>query len=327
MEWSERIGRRLKLRDLHILLAVAQCKSIAKAADLLAISQPVVSKAIADLERMLDVRLVDRDRHGAEPTIYGEALLKRGLAAFDELRQGVKDVELLIDPTAGRLRIGTSVGMDAGLIPAIVDRLSRQYPRMSFDVTLFLNTLLLQELRARNFDLVVGRWPRSLAEPDVNLEILYDEPVFVVADRKNVWARRRRIELAEIIDEKWIFPAPDHPVFNVAADAFRAQRLEMPRAVVTSTSLPMDFAMLATGRFLAVFSRSVVQFAAERLSLKVLPVNLSAKSTTIGIVTLKNRTLNPLTNLFIQCARDLTKSFAVTSPVKPRKRRTRGIDS
>src|SRR5215470_15827993 len=105
MEWSERIGRRLKLRDLHILLAAAQCKSIAKAADQLAVSQPVVSKAIADLERMLDARLVDRDRHGAEPTIYGEALLQRGIAAFDELRQGVKDVELLVDPTAGRLRI------------------------------------------------------------------------------------------------------------------------------------------------------------------------------------------------------------------------------
>src|SRR5215813_7896973 len=78
MKWSERIGRRLKLRDLHILLAVAQCESIAKAANQLAITQPVVSKAIADLERMLGVRLIDRDRHGAEPTIYGEALLKRG---------------------------------------------------------------------------------------------------------------------------------------------------------------------------------------------------------------------------------------------------------
>src|SRR5262245_61400552 len=80
MEWSERIGRRLKLRDLHILLTVAQCRSIAKAADQLAVSQPVVSKSIADLERMLKLRLIDRDRHGAEPTIYGEALLKRGLS-------------------------------------------------------------------------------------------------------------------------------------------------------------------------------------------------------------------------------------------------------
>src|SRR5437870_10294791 len=145
MEWSERIGRRLKLRDLHILLAVAQCRSVAKAASQLAVSQPVVSKAIADLERTLGVRLIDRDRHGADPTVYGDALLRRGIVAFDELRQGVKDIEFLVDPTAGLLRIGASVGMDAGLIPAVVDRLSRQYPAMTFDVVLSLNTLLLQE--------------------------------------------------------------------------------------------------------------------------------------------------------------------------------------
>src|SRR5712692_7660972 len=111
MEWSARIGRRIKLRDLHILLAVAECRSMAKAAEHLAISQPVVSKVIADLEHALGVRLLDRDRHGAEPTIYGAALLKRGTAAFDELKQGVKDIEFLADPTAGELRIGSTAPM------------------------------------------------------------------------------------------------------------------------------------------------------------------------------------------------------------------------
>jgi DNA-binding transcriptional LysR family regulator len=258
----------------------------------------------------LEVRLIDRDRHGAEPTIYGEALLKRGMIAFDELRQGVKDIEFLVDPTAGRLRIGTSSGMDAGLIPGIVDRLLRQYPKMTFDVALVPNTLLLQELRARNLDIVVGRWPRSFAEPDVNMEILYDEPIFVVAHKTSVWARRRRVELAEIVNENWLLPWPGHLVSMLAAEAFRAKGLEMPRAVVTSGSLPMHFAMLATGRFLGVYSRSVVLFGAQRLSLKILPVDLSAQSTPIGIMTSKNRTPNPLTKLFIDCARDVTKSFA-----------------
>ena len=94
MDWSERIGRRIRLRDLHILLAVVQCKSMAKAAEHLAVSKPVVSKVIADLEHTLGVRLLERDRHGAEATIYGAALLKRGLIVFDELHQGVKDIAL-----------------------------------------------------------------------------------------------------------------------------------------------------------------------------------------------------------------------------------------
>jgi DNA-binding transcriptional LysR family regulator len=106
MERSERIGRRIKLRDLHILLAVVQCKRLAMAAKQLAISRPVVSKAIADLEQVLGVRVLARDRHGAEPTAYGAALLKRGITVFDELRELVKDIEFLVDPTAGEVPIG-----------------------------------------------------------------------------------------------------------------------------------------------------------------------------------------------------------------------------
>ena len=99
MQWADRIGRRIKLRDLHVLHAVAQAGSMTKAAGDLAISVPVVSKAIAELEHTIGVPLLDRSPKGVEPTAYGRALLRRGLVAFDELRQGVRDIEFLADPT------------------------------------------------------------------------------------------------------------------------------------------------------------------------------------------------------------------------------------
>src|SRR5450755_4778866 len=108
MQWEDRIGRHIKFRDLHIVLAVAQAGSMLKAAEELAISQPVVSKVIADLEQTLGVRLFDRSRKGVEPTASGRALLNRGRAAFDELKQGVNEIEFLNDPTAGELRTGAS---------------------------------------------------------------------------------------------------------------------------------------------------------------------------------------------------------------------------
>src|SRR3954471_3868278 len=105
MDWDARIGGRVRLRDLHILLAVVQCGSMAKAAGQLGVSQPSVSEAIAGLEHALDVRLLDRGRRGIAPTIYGTALLRSGRAAFDELRQGIRQIEFLADSTAGELRI------------------------------------------------------------------------------------------------------------------------------------------------------------------------------------------------------------------------------
>src|SRR5262245_54124949 len=121
MHWDHRVGRRLKLRDLNILLAVAEAGSMAKAATRLAISQPAVSRAIADMEHTLGVTLFDRSPHGVEPTPYGQALLKRGVAVFDELKQGVQDLEFLANPTVGELWIGSTPGLAEGIVLAAIE--------------------------------------------------------------------------------------------------------------------------------------------------------------------------------------------------------------
>ena len=134
MQLSERIGRRLRLRDLNIFLVVAKERSMSKAAAQLAVSQPAVSKAIAEMEFTLGVPLLDRGPRGVEPTLYGRALLKRSVAIFDELRQSVTDIESLLDPTAGEARVGTSETLATGLVPAVLERLTRRHPRISFHV-------------------------------------------------------------------------------------------------------------------------------------------------------------------------------------------------
>src|ERR1700704_5196923 len=136
MDWGERIGRRLKLRDLHILIAVVQYGSMTKAARHLSVSNPVISKAVADMEHTLGVRLLDRGPQGVEPTIYGRALLKRSVAVFDELKQSVRDIESLGDPNSGEVRIGCTEPMAAGFVSAVIDKLSRQYPQFVFQLEL-----------------------------------------------------------------------------------------------------------------------------------------------------------------------------------------------
>src|SRR5499433_1393534 len=134
MQWSERIGRPIKLRDLHVLQAVAQAGSMTKAAHQLAISVPVVSKAIADLEHTVGVPLLDRSPQGVAPTAYGRALMHRSVIAFEELRQGIKDIESLADPTAGEIRIGTTPPLSASFLSTVIDRMSRRHPRIVFRV-------------------------------------------------------------------------------------------------------------------------------------------------------------------------------------------------
>src|ERR1700759_4703241 len=134
MDWSERIGRRIRLRDLHIVLAVAEAGSMAKASHRLAISHPVVSKTISDLEHTLAVKLFDRTSQGVELTTYGQALLKCGVNVFDEMRQGLKQIEFLADPTSGELAVGCPEIMNAVIIPAAAQSLLKQHPRVQLRV-------------------------------------------------------------------------------------------------------------------------------------------------------------------------------------------------
>src|SRR6185312_3891645 len=155
MRWTDRIGRRLKLNDLHVLMAVIQCGSMGRAAAQLHTSQSAISRSVADLEHALGVRLLDRGPQGIEATEYGRALLDCGVAVFDDLRQGVKNIEFLAEPTAGEVRIGRSAIRGASFGSAVVDRLSRRHPRIMFHlVTAYVGTLH-RDLHERNVDLLI----------------------------------------------------------------------------------------------------------------------------------------------------------------------------
>jgi DNA-binding transcriptional LysR family regulator len=311
MDWADRIGRRIRLRDLHIVLAVAERGSMAKAATHLAISHPVVSKTISDLEHVLGVRLFDRNSQGVELTAYGQALLKCGVTVFDEMRQGLRQIEFLAAPDSGELRVGCSEITMAGLLPAIAEEFSRQYPRIRLHVMLATTaTLQFQALRERNIDLLVVRMPRPFMEDDLVAEILFDEPFQVVAGAQSTWARRRHIELADLVDEPWVLPPYDSVPGSFILEIFRANKLQPPSPGIVSLSGQLTVTLIAGGRFVGMLPSSVARFNAGRGGLKILPVKLPALRFAVCIVTVKNRTLSPLAEIFIGCARDTAKSIA-----------------
>jgi DNA-binding transcriptional LysR family regulator len=311
MQWPDRIGRRLKLRDVHILLAVVESGSMARAAQHLSITQPVISKAIADLEHVLGVRLLERSRHGVKVTPYGQALLESGLSAFDELRRGVQKIEFLTDPTAGEVRIGATEPITAGLLPVAIDRLCHRHPRLSVDVVQAPTTAALyRELRERTVDFVIGRVAATALEHDLTVEVLFNEPILVVAGSQSVWAGRRQIAHSELINARWVLPRAGTPARSIIAEWFQACRLELPRAAVVCNSIQLQNALIATGDFLTLLPRSLLQFSAKRLAIKVLNVKLPAAQGPVGIVTLRNRQPAPVTQRFIDCIRDVAKPLS-----------------
>ncbi len=309
MQLSDRIGRRIKLQDLHILMAVVQDGSMGKAARRLHTSQPNISRSIADLENALGVRLLDRHRQGIEPTNYGRALLDGGVAVFDDLRQAVKNIELLANPAAGEVRIGCNPLVATSFVSAIIEHLSRRCPGIAFHLVTAQVATLHHELSERNVDLLIAR-RLPLADERLDFEFLFDNSLVVVAGAQSPWVRRRRIELSELVGQSWILPPPETTTGSVALDAFRASGLDYPRATLVTNSLEVRIGLMATGRFITIVPKSILRFPAKRSELKVLPVELPTAPFPVGIVTLKNRTLSPVAQLFIQHAREVAKPLA-----------------
>jgi DNA-binding transcriptional LysR family regulator len=318
VDWDARIGGRVRLRDLHILLAVVQCGSMAKAARQLGVSQPAVSEAIAGLEYALNVRLLDRGRRGVEPTVYGNALLKSGRAAFDELRQGIKQIEFLSDPTAGDLRIACPESISSGILGPIIKQMSELYPRARLFVEPFLIGArpLFPQLDNREVDLVIMRPSAPLKQDDYAVEILFNDRIRLAAGKHGPWARRRKIDLAELVNEPWITVPFDDIGGLVLVDAFRALGLEAPRITVTTFSIHLRNSLAASARFIAALPASVLRLNGENL--RELPIDLPEPPWPVVIVTPKKRASNPIAERFVGCAREVAKSMVEGSRGRPR---------
>jgi DNA-binding transcriptional LysR family regulator len=267
---------------------------------------------IADLEHALGVRLLDRTPQGVETTAYGVALDRRVIAAFDELKQGIKDIEFLSAPTVGDVRIGCPESISAAILQPICEAFVQQYPRVVLDVDTVNTLSFAQKLRNRSLDVVLARggWPLEDAQlvTDFNLETLYDdernccresEPVGGAAQGQYFRVTRRTLDP----DQRRPMELSSH------CDRFPdARGVEIPKVSIKTISVHLRANMVATGKFITTFPRSVVDLYADRFGLKVLPVDLPNSNWPVKIATLRNRTLSSVVERFIACAQDTARS-------------------
>ena len=312
MDLTDRVAYRLKLRDLRMLDTVVRQGSMAKAAEQLNLSQPAISKAIAEMEHVLGVRLIDRGRQGVEPTPYGLALLKRGAAIHDELRQGVAEIEHLSAPATGAVRIAAPDPFAAGLLPKLIGQFTKEYPRATVHVTqtpvaaLQVLAPRYHDLRMRNVDLVLGPIFGSLDDDDLAALPLFKDPAVIAAGADNPWKRRRRIALSDLMNERWILQPADTMAGRSHLEAFCAAGLGTPTRLITTSSVLTQIALAAAQRYLTILPASTLHFSGSRLGLAALAPRLKIDPLTEAIVTLKKRTISPVAHQFIEMTQDIT---------------------
>jgi DNA-binding transcriptional LysR family regulator len=303
MPWEDRIGRRLRLKDLHTLQIVADAGSMAKASRYLSLSQPAISKAIADMEHFIGTSLLDRSAHGVELTASGQLLIARSRVIFDELREGIKDIEHVSDPTRGEIRIGTTEPI-TGFLAEIVSKMSRAYPQITYQVAVSDSTTLVNNLRERDLDVVITRWTDNSLADDLAAETLLKAPLAVLADRRHPLVKRKKLSLGDTMDEAWTLSPADSFLGRIVADVFRRRKLALPPAVVTSLSINMRLNLLASGRFLTMLPARMVHQRAYRSWLRALDIDLPESTGPIAAITVKRRRVGGPLKLFQAACRE-----------------------
>jgi DNA-binding transcriptional LysR family regulator len=309
MEWDDRIGRRLRLKDLHTLQIVAEVGSMAKASEHLALSQPAISKAISDMEHTLGAPLLDRSSRGVELTECGRLLVERGRVIFDEVRQGVLDIEYLTDATRGEVRIGTSEPVSF-FVSQIICRLTRKYPRITYRVMVSDSDTLARALRERALDVVLTRWIPPLVADDLAAEVLYEAPLAAMANKGHPLLHRNKLKLVDLMEEQWTLSPLDSVLGRMVADVFRRRRLALPSAVVSTISIYMQLNLLASGRFISVLPMTMLRHRANSTWLRALSVDLTDSSGPIASITVRKRRSAGAVRLFQAMSRAICKEFS-----------------
>ena len=280
---------------------------MAKASARLALSQPAISKAVSEMEHTFGAPLLNRSSRGVELTQCGRLLLDRARVIFDEVRQGASDIEHMSDPTRGEVRIGTTEPV-TGVVSDIITGLVRKYPRICYHVTVSDTDTLGRELRARTLDVLVTRWVPPLVGDDLVAQILFKSPLAVMAERRHPLLRRKKLSLADLMDEQWTLSPPDSFLGRIVADLFRRRNLPLPPTVVTTISIYMRLNLVARGRFLTVLPLTMLRHRSNSAWLRAVSVDLSDSSAPIASITLKGRRGGGAVKLFEQACLDVSRT-------------------
>ncbi|MET3918064.1 LysR family pca operon transcriptional activator [Variovorax sp. OAS795] len=198
--------RNVQLRHLRCLVAVAQERHLARAAERLSLSQPAVSKTLSELEAIVGTRLVERSKAGRRGVQglapAGEQLLAHALRVLEALDASAQAVSPAAGGRIERLRIGGLPSVAPALLPVALARFREHWPAVQVVVKSAANPVLLDELRAGELDMVVGRMSDPRLMGGLSFELLYTEPlVFAVRVGHPLAARSTRtVSVQAVLD-------------------------------------------------------------------------------------------------------------------------------
>src|SRR5262245_18139580 len=297
----------LKLRHLQLLVALDQFRHLGRAAAFLSLTQPAVSKSLAEIERMFGLDLFVRSTRGTEPTAYGATVVRFArsvLADYDRTRD---EIAAVASGSAGRTRVGAMVVATPGLLTRAVELLKSRSALTMVSIEEGDLTRLMTRLRVGELDLIVGRLEQGYAAPDLETEALYDETMCLVARPDHPMAKKARPSWNELAELPWVVPPPWASSRIKLNQVFYQHGLNPPVDLIETASFLAMLSFVRQRPAIGFVGRAVARYLEKEGLAKTLAVKLPIELPPVGIITLRGRSRTPATTQLVEALRKAPK--------------------
>jgi len=307
----------LKLKHLQLIVALDEFRHLGRSAEFLSLTQPAVSKSLAEIERMFGLDLFVRSTRGTEPTAYGEKVARFArsvLADFDRTRD---DIAMVASGGAGRIRVGAMVVATTSLLAGAVEQLKKQSPHTTVSVEEGDLTRLLPRLRVGELDFIVGRLEPGYAAPDLETEALYTEPMCVVVAPNHALARLRKPAWADLAVHPWVVPPAWASSRVKLNQMFYKHGLQPPPDIVETASFLVTLTFLRQRRCVGFVARDVARFLASERLARALPLEVPIELPPVGLIMLRGGLRTPAGARLVDAIRSVAHRVSSARP-RPR---------
>lgn len=304
----------LKLRHLQLLVALDEFRHIGRAAEFLSLTQPAISKMLAEIERMFGLALFVRSTRGTEPTAYGDAVIRFARSVLADYSRTQDEISAVSRGAAGRVSVGAMVVATPNLLVNGIERFKARSPNSSVLVEEGDLKRLLPRLRMGELDLFVGRLEPGYAAPDLETEALFDERMCVVVPESHPVADMADPQWADLAREAWVVPPPWASSRIKLNQMFYRHGLNPPEDVIETASFLMILTFMQRRRAVGYLALGVAQHFAQMGLVKVLPLELPMELPPVGMITMRGRLTTPTCLQLMECLRSVTESPSATEP-------------
>ncbi|MGH8417473.1 MAG: LysR substrate-binding domain-containing protein [Pseudomonas sp.] len=292
---------RLRVKQLQLVIALDEHKSLHKAAAVLSVTQSAASKALHELEVMLDAALFERSASGMIPNQYGRRVIEYARLLTTDLTQLCDDITNIKSGRSGRLAIGAIMGaIPAHVVPAL-DALHAELPAITVEIVEDTSARMLSQLDDGRLDLVIGRSAVSAHPARYRYLKLADEPLSVVAGYSHSTKSQGNISMRELAHCRWVTYPSKMPLRELLERELDLAGINTPVDTVSTASTFVTVALLNQGRDLvSLLPTGIAELFARHRMLRILPVVLRSPSQPFGIVTRRSSVLSPMAERFIE---------------------------